>query len=968
MFAPRRVGPLMLLAACLALASGPLRASAQLRDRQVRWRTVDTEHFAIHYPAHLAQVARRAGYALERAHARVAPVMENEMSGRVQVTLADDSESANGLATALPYDAIRLFVTAPEDISPLADFDDWLTTLITHEHTHILHLSNISGLPAIINKVFGRLLAPNQTQPRFIVEGIATYMESRETSGGRMRSTQFDMYLRMAFLEDRVVTLDQLVNDVDQWPRGNNWYLYGSRLMAFVARRHGDHAIAEIADTYGRNPIPYGLSRATQRATRFTWPELYEAWQTETRAHYAEVAAEVETAGRVEGERLTQHGETALYPRFLADGSLVYTVNDGRSDPQLRRLPVDGGEPQKITRVAGTSVASPLADGGLVFDSVDFDRGIYARFDLFRKHPGRRRVERLTTGLRARAPDASPDGTRVVFSVNDAGTSHLEIASLSDVAGTRERVVTSRPFEQIYTPRFSPDGQRVVFSVWRAGGYRDVHLLDLASGQVRELTHDRAQDIGPTFTSDGQHVVFSSDRSGIANLYVFALATGATRQLTNVLGGAFCPVVSPAGDRVVYVGYGSRGFDLYSLPVSGPPDTWGRPASAYEDTRPEPSDTGYLGGSSHRYRPIETMYPRSYMPGFGTSALMGGNELSLKVVGEDAVGFFTWDARVGVTLPARQLDLDVGLHYGRGASPVAFRFFRRHQARNDLVVEGRRQPWTERAHGGDVSVSRSFPRSFHTTGISAGYAVTHVQSVDPFAGELDPNFPVPFIPQRGVFTRARVGFTYSDARAQIYDMTTSVGRTLSVNLSAADRLIGNRYRAAALSWAFSRFWENPLIHHHIFALRYAGGLSAGDEGRRSLYSIGGFPTPDLQELLLEHPVYGGQALRGYAPGDRRGLRFQLVQLEYRFPIVRIQRGLETLPFYLNRVHALVFADYGDAYSTRIDLSTFRVGVGAEVLLDFTVGYVLPFTLRLGFAYGAHERGGPRVYFHLGRPF
>ena len=92
MFAPRRVGPLMLLAACLALASGPLRASAQLRDRQVRWRTVDTEHFAIHYPAHLAQVARRAGYALERAHARVAPVMENEMSGRVQVTLADYSE------------------------------------------------------------------------------------------------------------------------------------------------------------------------------------------------------------------------------------------------------------------------------------------------------------------------------------------------------------------------------------------------------------------------------------------------------------------------------------------------------------------------------------------------------------------------------------------------------------------------------------------------------------------------------------------------------------------------------------------------------------------------------------------------------------------------------------------------------------------------------------------------------------
>ncbi|MCA9533322.1 MAG: PD40 domain-containing protein [Myxococcales bacterium] len=968
MLATRLHGPLTLALAALLLALSPARAAAQLRDRSVRWRTVNTEHFAVHYPAHLGPVARRAGYALERAHARVAPVLENEMSGRVQVTLADDSESANGLATALPYDAIRLFATAPEDMSALADFDDWLTTLITHEHSHILHLSNISGLPAVINRVFGRLLAPNQTQPRFIVEGLATYLESRETSGGRMRSTQFDMYLRMAFLEGRVLTLDQLATGVDQWPHGAAWYLYGSRLMAFVAEQHGEHAIAEIADTYGRNPIPYGLSRATQRATGSTWPELFDAWQAAARGHYELQAQSVEAAGRVEGERLTRHGETALYPRFMPDGSLVYMVNDGRSDPQLRRLPAGGGRAEKITRVAGGSVPSPLADGSIVYDSVDFDRGIYARFDLFRKHPGRRRPERLTTGLRARAPDVSPDGARVVFTVNDGGTSHLELATLSDVEGTRERLVTSGPFEQVYTPRFSPDGQQVVYSVWRAGGYRDVHLLDLRTRTVRELTHDRALDLGPTFTPDGQQVVFSSDRSGIANLYAMSLATGETRQLTNVLGGAYCPAVSPDGERVVYVGYGSFGFDLYALPLLGAPGAWGRPALPYEDTRPAPSDTGYLGGPSHRYRPVETLYPRSYAVGFESNSLLGGSLLSLAVNGEDAVGWFSWSTRVGLTLPAGEVDLSTRGRYQRGTVPVAWRFFRQHQARNDLFVMGRRQSWRERAVGGDISLSRSFPRSFHSTTLSGGYAVTHIRSVDPFTGELDPNFPVPYVPDRGFFTRARLGFVYSDARAQIYDMTTSVGRTLSVSMSAADPVIGNRYRAAALSWGFSRYWENPLIHHHVFALRYTGGLSAGDAGRRALYSIGGFPSPDFQELLFEHPVYGGQALRGYAPGDRRGLRFQLVQLEYRFPIVRIQHGLQTTPFYLNRMHALVFADYGDAYSTRIDLSTFRLGVGAEVLLDFTVGYFLPFTLRLGFAYGAHEGGGPRLYFHLGRPF
>ncbi|MCA9576632.1 MAG: PD40 domain-containing protein [Myxococcales bacterium] len=967
MFVPRRVGVSTLLLA-LWLAALPSTGAAQLRDRSVRWRTVNTEHFAVHYPAHLGPVARRAGYALERAHARVSPVVENEMSGRVQVTLSDDSESANGLATALPYDAIRLFATAPEDMSALADFDDWLTTLITHEHTHILHLSNISGLPAIINRIFGRLLAPNQTQPRFIVEGLATYMESRETAGGRMRSTQFEMYLRMAFLEDRVLTLDQLANDIDQWPRGATWYLYGSRLMAHIAQHYGDHAIAEMADIYGRNPVPYGLSRAARRATGSTWPELYAAFQEEMRARYRAEQEAVEAAGRVEGERLTHHGETALYPRFAPDGSLIYMAMDGRSDPQLRRLPVGGGAPEKITRVAGAAAPSALPDGSIVYDSVDFDRGIYARFDLFRKRPGRRRPERLTTGLRARAPDVSPDGTQVVFTVNDGGTSHLEVAQLDDIAGTRRRLVTSAPFEQVYTPRFSPDGRHVAYSVWRAGGYRDVHVIDTVTGRVRELTHDRALDLGPTFTPDGAHVVFSSDRTGIANLYAIALDTGVTRQLTNVVSGAYCPVVSPSGDRIVYVGYTSYGFDLYALRLDGSPETWGRPALPYRDTRPEPSATGVLGGPSHRYRPVETLYPRSYRLGFESNTLLGGSMLSLSVDGEDAVGWFVWSARVDLTLPAGEVDLTTSGRYQRGTVPVAWRFFRRHAARNDLVVEGVRQPWRERALGGDISLSRSFPRSFHSTTLSGGYAVTHIASVSPFRGELDPNFPPPSVPERGFFTRARVGFAYSDARAQIYDMTTSVGRSLNVTMSAADRAIGNPYRAAALSWGFSRYWENPLIHHHIFALRYSGGLSAGDRGRRALYSIGGFPSPDFQELLFEHPVFGGQALRGYAPGDRRGLRFQLVQLEYRFPIVRIQHGLQTNPFYLNRVHALVFADYGDAYSTRLDLSTFRLGVGAELFLDFTVGYVLPFTLRLGFAYGANEGGGPRMYFHLGRPF
>jgi len=38
------------------------------------------------------------------------------------------------------------------------------------------------------------------------------------------------------------------------------------------------------------------------------------------------------------------------------------------------------------------------------------------------------------------------------------------------------------------------------------------------------------------------------------------------------------------------------------------------------------------------------------------------------------------------------------------------------------------------------------------------------------------------------------------------------------------------------------------------------------------------------------------------------------------------------------------------------------------LMDFTLGYVQPYSLRLGFAYGLDRSGGAQFYVNFGRPF
>ena len=82
----------------------------------------------------------------------------------------------------------------------------------------------------------------------------------------------------------------------------------------------------------------------------------------------------------------------------------------------------------------------------------------------------------------------------------------------------------------------------------------------------------------------------------------------------------------------------------------------------------------------------------------------------------------------------------------------------------------------------------------------------------------------------------------------------------------------------------------------------------------------------------------------------------------------MEAGPATVPVYVSRLYGGVFLDVGDAFNGPIDLSKFLFGTGAEVFLDFTLGYFLPFTLRLGVARGLSDGGETQFYANIGSPF
>ena len=259
-----------------------------------------------------------------------------------------------------------------------------------------------------------------------------------------------------------------------------------------------------------------------------------------------------------------------------------------------------------------------LGTGDMVFELANTHDFRYRWNDLVLwRGPDKNNLEPLTVGARARDPHVSPDGRTVVFSRNDNAQSRLAFVDL------HTRVVTEvAPGEdrlgQVFSPRWAPDSRRVAYSGWREGGYRDIYVYDREREQTTRITADRFLDTEPSWTPDGAYILFSSDRDHVFNIYAYEVESGALRQVTNVIGGAFEPVVSNDGTRVAYIGFSAQGYDLWAMKLD--PAEFFEPLPVQDDLpqiddpTPTRGEERPLPPRSRRYQAIRTLFPRTILP------------------------------------------------------------------------------------------------------------------------------------------------------------------------------------------------------------------------------------------------------------------------------------------------------------------------------------------------------------------
>jgi len=938
---------LVLLTACIAGAPEPLCAQSARYDPRLQFRTLTTPRFDVHYHQGEEDLAKRLARIAEEVAGHLASPLGSPR-GRVHVVLVDQTDESNGWATVIPFNLIEVAAVPPASHSFIGNTDDWLRMVFTHEYTHVVHLEKSGGWLGRLRHVFGRLplFYPNLALPDWMIEGMATHHESELTGHGRIVAGDFRAVLERAAVAGRFASLDRATGAVVDWPSGNSAYLYGGFFHEYLAQTYGRESLTRLADETARR-LPFFGSRAFRRVYGVPLGDLWDQFETH-------VAAQIRTPEESPVRtRLTNHGFTVTSPFFSREGHLFYSVASPHGFPALMQHAVDTGEPRQIaTRYRGNRLAQ--AGHELVFDQLEIVSHVGVQSDLYAVSVQGGGARRLTREARAADPDVAPDGQTIVCTVQETGRRLLATVTLPAAGRLAEPVpFVAEASTEFSAPRWSPDGRLIVAERRRLGGPSEIAIVDVETRAVRTIVSSAdARNTFPVWLPDGATVLFSSDRdSGPFTLFAVDVKSGGVRRVTGAGIGAHAPALSPDTRQLVFVGYSADGYDLYSMPFD--PANWqpavtqsNRSTSRGIPAAPAPA-TGTFTDSGV-YRPWSTLGPRFWVPVIEAS----GDDVRIgaSTAGTDALGRHTYWGTAAWAIDRNRPDLQADYAYARWW-PTLF------ASLSSETDSSRIGEWQSRG----LAVGAAFPvRRVRWTSTAMAALFT---SRDAFECVTCDDL-LESTRTRGAL---RLGWHFSNARSYGYSISREEGFSLAVMSEQTRRALGADANAGTLA-ADARHYIRAFPRHGVIAARVAAAASWGDEPLRRVFSAGG-SGPQPGGFPFDAGAIG--LLRGFEESDLVGNHAAVVNLDYRFPISWVQRGLGTLPLFLRSLHGAIFADAGHAWDGTFRAADARRSFGGELSFDTVIGYSFALTMTTGVAWrpaGSDDRGDLVAFGRIGRAF
>lgn len=109
---------------------------------------------------------------------------------------------------------------------------------------------------------------------------------------------------------------------------------------------------------------------------------------------------------------------------------------------------------------------------------------------------------------------------------------------------------------------------RVTF-VSAQSGHKEVYIMDIDGGNLRQLTNDKTISLGPKFSPEGGRIAYTSYKSGWPAIWTIDLAARSRSITAQFPGTNQSPAFSPDGNTLAVVLSKDGNTDLYTLSASG---------------------------------------------------------------------------------------------------------------------------------------------------------------------------------------------------------------------------------------------------------------------------------------------------------------------------------------------------------------------------------------------------------------
>jgi hypothetical protein len=906
--------------------------SFSLVDPRLNWRTLETPHFYVHFAEPYRRQANVVAGVAEGVYPRITRLLSWEPRSKTHVVVLDSMDFSNGYAAPLPFNYAGIWLSPPDE-GELLQNREWLELVVTHEFLHIVHLDKARGAPLALRNVFGRIAPffPNSLQPDWVIEGLAVYAESDNARRyGRLEQSFFEGMMRA----ERERGLRKL-REVNAEGRGfplNRDYLYGGYFFAFLRERYGETAVRQFVEDYSDNVIPFRVDSNPVKTTGKPMDALWEQYHEWLSQRFGPAP---DSGNPQEGEVLARAFSLSA-PALTEDGSRWYVQGDGYTRPRLMRHR-QGEEPRKIREVEpGTRLAA--GSGGSLLASVEDICGNYnLLYDLYRID-ALASWDRITHCSRDRFPAQLDDGGLAAIRV--AG-GEAEVVLLDSTGASVRTLYRAAPGESL--TGIAAKGDSVVVTSLRDSRWS---VIDVSDGKAAVLVADEAVKHSPRFGDSPDKVYFVADYGKVYNLWSVTRSSGALSRWTAASHG-LREVSAPVGGELLLTTIEADGVALrsYRLPAA-PLEQRAAPAPATSAMAARTAAP--VPGAEGAYSPWSSLRPRYWLPllqvGDGTFAV------GVATSGQDALGVHQYAIAPLYEFTQNELLGSAAYLYdGRHSLLVDRTMIVKSSEQDDEKRLGRKvTSYTIRQQGQWVSTWRSLQlnQRFYW---GLGGAIAQERLYFPYDGMASLHNERILALVGGVDTRREQWLSEGPSQGQWLRLFVETSNGLRGDYT------GNVYRA---DWRF----------HLPLGKTVLGGRwneAYGQQGAQE-FQLGGSDSDEYISL----PVLNQRqfALRGYSGGEPtlRGHHARILTGEWRVPLADIDRHFMVPPVGLNRISLNVFTDVGAAWDH--GSADYHRSVGAELMTEPRLGYLLGFSARLGIARGLDEGGFTQVYLRAGRSF